>query len=50
MPRLLLEYYAVKLAHNETTGIGFLSVGGKFLLIQVLEFRLKIVGTVKVLH
>jgi hypothetical protein len=45
---LLLEYHAVKPAHNETTGTEFLSVAGRFLLIQVLEFKLKIVGTLKV--
>jgi hypothetical protein len=44
MPCLLLEYYAVKPAHNETTRTGFLSVAGKFFLIKVLEFRLKNVG------
>jgi len=49
-PGLLFEYCAVKPAHNETTGAGFLSVAGKFLLIQFLEFKLKIVGTVKVFH
>jgi hypothetical protein len=37
-----------KTCHNETTGTEYISVAGKFILIQVPEFKLKIIRTVKV--